>query len=134
MSKQKINGLIKKKVKNTTLKPSVPIKKIQDDDFGYSIQRNSPLLHKKESSGQKQFHVSAANLSNRSPLTKENGKSIKITKEVLDEIQLLGSFINESVIYKIIGELLDSYIQNELSERQQRQFEFILRKNTDISS
>lgn len=128
MGKQKINGLIKKKSKNTTLKPSVPIKKIQDDDFGYSIQRSSPLLHKKESSEQKQFHVSASNLSNRSPLTKENGKSIKITKEVLDEIQLLGSFINESVIYKIIGELLDSYIKNELSERQQRQFEFILKQ------
>ena len=128
MSKQKSNGLIKKK--KTTLKPSTPIKKIQGDDFGYSVQRQTPLLQKKEHTVQKQI----SNITKRSTLTKENGKSIKITKEILDEIQLLGSFINESVIYKIIGELLDSYIQNELSERQKRQFEFILKKSRDTSS
>jgi len=131
MGKQKINGLIKKK--NTTLKPSIPIKKIQDEDFGYSIQRSSPLLQKKEKAAKQRAQNSTSELSKRSALTKENGKSIKITKEVLDEIQLLGSFINESVIYKIIGELLDSYIKNELSERQQRQFEFILSKNENTS-
>ena len=98
------------------------------------MHQRTPLLQKKESSKKQQERLSNQKTFVRAALTKNNGKSIKITQEVLEEIQLLGSFINESVIYKIIGELLDSYIKNELSDRQQRQFEFMLNKKFNSSS
>ena len=106
MTNRKNKGLIKKSTKNKILKPSTPIKKIQNEDFSYSLHQRTPLLQKKESSKKQQERLSNQKTFSRAALTKDNGKSIKITQEVLEEIQLLGSFINESVIYKIIVKLV----------------------------
>lgn len=53
-------------------------------------------------------------------------KSLKVPTVIHSEINLLGSFMDENKTYVILQELIDSYVKNELTDRQQRQFEFIV--------
>ena len=132
-NKPKKGGLIKKQEKKPLLRPSVPVKKVQDDSFAYKApsnktkksQKKTPLISKSESPVIKRSMNHRTNRRSTS-LTTRNGRSIKIPEHILAEINLLGSFIDESVIYKILEELLDSYVQHELTDRQQRQFQFML--------
>ena len=55
-----------------------------------------------------------------------NTKSIKVPIVVHSEINLLGSFIVESKTYVILQKLIDSYVKNELTDRQKRQFEYMV--------
>ena len=58
---------------------------------------------------------------------KQNSKkSLKVPSEIHTQINLLGSFIDENKSYIILQRLIDSYIANELTKRQRRQFEFML--------
>lgn len=112
-------GLIKKKKKPSIMQPAVPVKKTQASDFSYStasVEQETP-------------HPIEKKVERKKPLTigKQNStKSLKVPSIVHTELNLLGSFMDESKTYVILQKLIDSYIRNELSNRQQRQFEFML--------
>ncbi|MBE1554513.1 hypothetical protein [Sporosarcina limicola] len=42
------------------------------------------------------------------------------------ELNLLGSFMDEHKTYVILQTLIDSYVKNELTDRQQRPFDFMV--------
>lgn len=130
MSNEK-GGLIKKK-KPAIMKPAVPVKK-NDMDFGYSvpakqeesvapIQTPTPEVVKKEvtktepATPRKKIGVGKTN----------STKSLKVPTVIHSEINLLGSFMDESKTYVILQKIIDSYVKNELTDRQQRQYEYMI--------
>ena len=137
MSNEK-GGLIKKK-KKPLMQPAVPVKKTQDMDFGYSEavkKEEVPAVESKpikeaanraSDSVRKVTKVApSASRSNLSVSTANSVKSIKVPSLIHSEINLLGSFMDENKTYVILQHLIDSYVRNELTDRQQRQFEFML--------
>jgi hypothetical protein len=131
MSNEK-GGLIKKKKKPTIMQPAVPVKK-NDMDFGYSspvkqdepvtpIETATPEVVEKEVT-----KVEPAQPRKKLGVGKTNStKSLKVPTVIHSEINLLGSFMDEGKTYVILQELIDSYVRNELTDRQQRQFEFMV--------
>lgn len=131
MSNEK-GGLIKKKKKPTIMQPAVPVKK-NDMDFGYSspvkqdepvtsIETATPEVVEKEVT-----KVEPAQPRKKLGVGKTNStKSLKVPTVIHSEINLLGSFMDEGKTYVILQELIDSYVRNELTNRQQRQFEFMV--------
>ena len=130
MSNEK-GGLIKKKKKPSLMQPAVPVKKTQATDFSYSkalapveeevkqpiVQQPVTTQPVKEQAEQKTSPT----------IGKHNSKkSLKLPSDVHTQINLLGSFMDESKSYMILQRLIDSYVTNELSNRQQRQFKFML--------
>lgn len=118
MSNEK-GGLIRKN-KKPIMQPPAPVKKTQETDFAYSepakvAKSPVPTVTKVESPKAK------------SNVGKKNStKSIKVPTYVHKEINLLGSFMDENKTYAILQNLIDSYVKNELTERQHRQFKFML--------
>ena len=53
-------------------------------------------------------------------------KSLKVPTVIHSEINLLGSFMDEGKTYVILQKIIDSYVKNELTDRQQRQFKFMV--------
>lgn len=45
-------------------------------------------------------------------------KSLKVPTLIHTEFNLLGSFMDENKAYVILQELIDSYVRNELTNRQ----------------
>lgn len=122
-------GLIKKK-KKPLMQPPAPVNKTQAADFSYSTPPVEP--EKKEPIVQQpiaQEKPAEQPEPKKRPLAigKQNStKSLKVPSVVHTEINLLGSFMDESKTYVILQKLIDSYVRNELTNRQQRQFEFML--------
>lgn len=120
MSNKK-GGLIRKK-KPSVMRPPVQVKKAQEEDFAYTGPTNQVIeppviadISKKETPKK------------RKTIGKSNStKSIKVPTYVHSEINLLGSFMDENKTYAILQVLIDSYVKNELTNRQQRQFEFMM--------
>lgn len=54
-----------------------------------------------------------------------NVKSIKVPNDLHVQIGILGKFMDENKTYAIISQLIEYYVENELTDRQQRQFEFM---------
>lgn len=54
-----------------------------------------------------------------------NVKSIKVPHDIHVKIGVLGKFMDENKTYAIISELIDYYKNNELTDRQQKQFEYM---------
>ena len=125
MSNQK-GGLIKKK-KKPTLQPPAPVIKTQAADFSYSTSTASAPVEEEA----KQPIIQQPIIQQEEPkkpqlIGKRNSnKSFKVPAEIHTQINLLGSFMDENVVYMILQRLIDSYVANELSNRQQRQFEFM---------
>ena len=121
-------GLIKKKKKPIMQAPA-PVNKTQASDFSYSTpvveqEAKKPIVQQPvaqqpaEQPEQKKRQLT---------IGKQNStKSLKVPSVVHTEINLLGSFMDESKTYVILQNLIDSYVKNELTDRQQRQFEFML--------
>ena len=114
------------------MQPAVPVKK-NDMDFGYStpakpnepvaaVEMPTPVAVEKEitkiepAQPRKKLGVGKAN----------STKSLKVPTVIHSELNLLGSFMDEGKTYVILQELIDSYVRNELTDRQQRQFEFMV--------
>lgn len=126
MSNEK-GRLIKKKKKPTIMQPSVPVKK-NDMDFGYTEPKKKkepapvkPVVAPKTTkvappTPRKKLGVGKAN----------STKSLKVPTLIHSELNLLGSFMDEHKMYAILQILIDSYVKNELTDRQQRQFEFMV--------
>lgn len=124
MSNEK-GGLIKKKKKPTIMQPAVPVKK-NNMDFGYSEPQkkevtSAPVVEKEVTK------IEPAKPRKKLGVGKSNStKSLKVPTVVHSEINLLGSFMDENKTYVILQKLVDSYVKNELTDRQQRQFEFMV--------
>lgn len=119
MSNEK-GGLIKKKKKPTIMQPSVPVKK-NDMDFGYTEPK------KQDKPAPKTTKVAPPTPRKKLGVGKANStKSLKVPTLIHSELNLLGSFMDEHKMYAILQILIDSYVKNELTDRQQRQFEFMV--------
>lgn len=126
MSNEK-GGLIKKKKKPTIMQPSVPVKK-NDMDFGYTEpkkqEESAPI---KPVVATKTTKVAPPTPRKKLSVGKTNStKSLKVPTLIHSELNLLGSFMDEHKMYAILQILIDSYVKNELTDRQQRQFEFMV--------
>lgn len=136
MSNEK-GGLIKKKKKPTIMQPAVPVKK-NDMDFGFKapVQQEKPAAPAvAEPAKVVEPPVVAKEVTKVEPakprvklgVGKSNStKSLKVPTVIHSELNLLGSFMDENKTYVILQKLIDSYVKNELTDRQQRQFEFMV--------
>lgn len=128
MSNEK-GGLIKKKKKPTIMQPSIPVKK-NDMDFGYSTpaKQEEPKPPVAAITVEKEVtKIEPAQPRKKLGVGKTNStKSLKVPTVIHSEINLLGSFMDEGKTYVILQKLIDSYVKNELTDRQQRQFEFMV--------
>lgn len=122
-------GLIKKK-KKPIMQPPAPVKKTQATDFSYS----TASVEKEEQQPIGQQPVTKHPVKEQAERKKSqtigqqnSTKSLKVPSEIHTQINLLGSFMDESKTYLILQRLIDSYVKNELTNRQQRQFEFMLK-------
>lgn len=61
-----------------------------------------------------------------------NVKSIKVPHDLHIQIGVLGKFMDENKTYAIISELVDYYTRNELTDRQQKQFEYMTEFFNDL--
>ena len=52
-------------------------------------------------------------------------KTIKVPSLLHTQINMLGKFMDETKTYAILNELIDNYVENQLTERQQKQFYFM---------
>lgn len=125
-------GLIKKKKKPTIMQPAVPVKK-SDMDFGYSApakqeQPAAPVKKATTSIVEKEVtKIEPATPRNKLGVGKTNStKSLKVPTVIHSELNLLGSFMDENKTYMILQKIIDSYVKNELTDRQQRQFKFMV--------
>lgn len=117
MSNEK-GGLIKKK--KPIMPPPAPVLKTQAEDFSFSTEPTPTPVEKEVKQPVKEQKKSK-------PIGKKNSiKTIKVPSDLHTKINLLGPFMDENKAYAILQRLVDSYIANELSDRQQRQFEFML--------
>ena len=125
MSNEK-GGLIKKKKKPTIMQPAVPVKK-SDMDFGYAAPVKNEPVAVTPAMEKEVTKIEPAKPRKKLGVGKSNStKSLKVPTVVHSELNLLGSFMNESKTYVILQKLVDSYVKNELTDRQQRQFEFMV--------
>lgn len=108
------------------MQPAIPVKK-SDMDFGYTApakQDEPSILATVEKEVTK---VEPAQTRKKLGVGKANStKSLKVPTVVHSELNLLGSFMDEGKTYVILQKLIDSYVKNELTDRQQRQFEFMV--------
>lgn len=117
-------GLIKKK-KKPIMQPPAPVKKTQATDFSYStssVEKKEPQPVTKHPVKEQAERKKAQTIGHQN-----STKSLKVPSEIHTQINLLGSFMDESKTYLILQRLIDSYVKNELTNRQQRQFEFMLK-------
>lgn len=126
MSNEK-GGLIKKR-KSPLMPAPATVKKTQGEDFSYSepVKKAEPPVNvqqpiEPETQQKPSSHIGKKN----------STKSFKVPSTVHTEIQLLGSFMDENKAYLILQKLIDSYVKNELTNRQQHQFEFMLEALTE---
>lgn len=70
--------------------------------------------------------VAKQNRKKKSVVGKSNNvKSIKVPHDLHIQIGVLGKFMDENKTYAIISELVEYYTKNELTDRQQKQFEYM---------
>ena len=123
MSNEK-GGLIKKKKKPAIMQPSVPVKK-NDMDFGYTEQEKPVSV--KSTAKPETTKIAPPTPRKKLGVGKSNStKSLKVPTLIHSELNLLGSFMDEHKTYVILQNLIDSYVKNELTDRQQRQFDFMV--------
>lgn len=129
MSNEK-GGLIKKKKKPIMQAPA-PVIKTQAADFSYTTapvpveeEVKQPIVQQPVTKPpvEEQPERKKSQL-----IGKQNStKTLKVPPIVHTKINLLGSFMDENKTYMILQRLIDSYVSNELTDRQQRQFEYML--------
>lgn len=116
--------------------PPAPVKKTQQTDFSYSepkqttqtdIAKNNTANIAKQPISNVEVPKTEKSTKSVTNIGKNNSnKSIKVPTVIHTQINLLGSFIDETKTYAILQKLIDSYLQNELTDRQRRQFEFMV--------
>lgn len=110
MSNEK-GGLIKKK-KKPIMQPPAPVIKTQAADFSYSPAPTQEEVGQPVKAQKKSKTIGT--------------KTFKVPAEIHTQIHLLSPFMDENKAYMILQRLIDSYVANELTNRQQRQFKFMV--------
>ena len=127
-------GLIKKN-KKPIMEPPAPVIKTQATDFSYSTAPASTTAPVEEETKQPVVKQPVTQQPAKEPTEQKQSKAIgkknstktlKVPSELHTKINLLGPFMDENKAYMILQRLVNSYIANELSDRQQRQFEFMV--------
>lgn len=139
MSEQTKKGpLIQKKQKTNTLTRPKPVLVTAKDDFKFTKEEpksetavQMPIKEKEKNVIAPEIKASIVEpekkkdvpLKRVSVVGKNNSvKSIKIPHDLHTQIGILGKFTDENKTYAIISQLVDYYVENELTDRQQRQF------------
>lgn len=100
--------------------PTNPVKEVEETkrsaEIPVSKKPESPKTEKKSTPRKKRVSV----------VGKDNSvKSIKVPHDIHVKIGILGKFMDENKTYAIISDLIDYYKENELTDRQQKQFEYM---------
>lgn len=136
--------LIKKKTKPSTLERPRPVVINSQNDFKFTNEKQSrpkPAEHPAVSEEKTEITASLPEkksvVSISEPKTKaprktksvvgknNNVKSIKVPHDLHVQIGVLGKFMDENKTYAIISELVEYYTKNELTDRQQKQFDYM---------
>lgn len=136
--------LIKKKTKSSTLERPRPVVISSQNDFKFNNdQQNVPQstnnsivkenkTETKASLPEKKSVVPIPDQKTKAPRKvksvvgkNNNVKSIKVPHDLHIQIGVLGKFMDENKTYAIISELVEYYTKNELTDRQQKQFEYM---------
>ena len=136
--------LIQKKSKPNTLERPKPVIVNNQNDFKFTnnkVKKEQPIintpLNRTETSlttpKTKGAETSIAKEIKRDPVQKvksvvgknNNVKSIKVPNDLHIQIGVLGKFMDENKIYAILSELVDYYVRNELTDRQQKLFDYM---------
>ena len=142
MSEQIKRGpLIQKKQKPNTLSRPKPVLVTGKDDFKFSSNESnedkivqvsnnekekSPVASEKKSPAVEVEKKKVIPQKRVSVVGKNNNvKSIKVPHDLHIQIGVLGKFMDENKTYAIISQLVNYYVETELTDRQQRQFEFM---------
>ena len=142
MSEQIKRGpLIQKKQKQNTLARPKPVLVTDKDDFKFSrepiktetvvhvpIEEKEKTVVVPERKTQKiESDIKKVVPRKRTAVVGKNNnvKSIKVPQDLHIQIGILGKFMDENKTYAIISQLVDYYVANELTDRQQRQFEYM---------
>ncbi|XKH51983.1 hypothetical protein LG275_13920 (plasmid) [Chryseomicrobium palamuruense] len=128
--------LIKKKPKPMDRPKPVNINAGSNSGFKFNSEPSSPVIEvdknpvskpsnqKEDASTNKKD--STARKTRASVVGKNDSvKSIKVPYDIHVKIGVLGKFMDENKTYAILSELIDYYQKNELTDRQQKQFEFM---------
>lgn len=135
MSEVSKGGLIKKTKKNPFERPK-PVFKTEMDDFKFSQEKtiiNEPVTPSKVSDSDSGIPAKVENKIIVDPPKRKkavvgknnNVKSLKVPEDIHLQLNLLGNFMGNAKTYTIISNLIQSYVKNELTDRQQRQFQFM---------
>lgn len=139
MSEQTKKGpLIQKKEKTNTLTRPKPVLVTAKDDFKFTKEEPKSETAIQVAIKEKEKNVIVPEIKTHivepekkndvllkrvSVVGKNNSvKSIKIPHALHTQIGILGKFTDENKTYAIISQLVDYYVENELTDRQQRQF------------
>ncbi|WP_282020854.1 hypothetical protein [Planomicrobium okeanokoites] len=136
--------LIKKKTKPSTLERPRPVVISNQNDFKFTNDKQLfPESTKNTNVNEKKIEPTASVAEKKSviptpePKTKaprkvksvvgknNNVKSIKVPHDLHIQIGVLGKFMDENKTYAIISELVEYYTKNELTDRQQKQFDYM---------
>ncbi|AQQ55582.1 hypothetical protein [Planococcus lenghuensis] len=139
MSEQSNKGPLIQKKSSTLTRPK-PVVTSGQNDFKFSQQpekpkdaevsvpkkKNEPETQVKTPPSEETEKKKAPRRSKRAAVGKNNNvKSVKVPHEIHVQIGVLGKFMDENKTYAIISELIDNYVANQLTDRQQKQFEYM---------
>ncbi|MBE3102638.1 MAG: hypothetical protein IMZ40_00155 [Bacilli bacterium] len=130
--------LIQKKQKTSTLSRPTPVIVTDNDAFKFTKEEPKaeiviqvPIEEKEKNvvAPKIKAYITEPEKKKKVPLKRvsvvgknNNVKSIKIPHDLHTQIGILGKFTDENKTYAIISQLVDYYVENELTDRQQRQF------------
>lgn len=136
--------LIKKKTKSSTLERPRPVVINSQNDFKFNNDKqnfpqsiNNPVVNEEKTEPHATLPEIKSTIPISEPKTKaprkvksvvgknNNVKSIKVPHDLHVQIGVLGKFMDENKTYAIISELVEYYTKNELTDRQQKQFDYM---------
>lgn len=135
MSEVSKGGLIKKVKKNPLERPK-PVFKTEMDDFKFSQETtkiNDSFTSSEKIASETEIPPKVETKIIVDPPKRKkavvgknnNVKSLKVPEDIHLQLNLLGNFMGNAKTYTIISNLIQSYVKNELTDRQQRQFQFM---------
>lgn len=136
--------LIKKKTKSSTLERPRPVVISSQNDFKFTNEKqnfsqpaNNPVVNEEKTEPrailpEKKSTIPVPETKTKAPRKvksvvgkNNNVKSIKVPHDLHVQIGVLGKFMDENKTYAIISELVEYYTKNELTDRQQKQFDYM---------
>jgi len=133
--------LIQKKQKTNSLSRPKPVLVTGKDDFKFSSKESiqettvqEVIKEKEQPIKVPEKKVQTVEPEKKKPVPikrvavvgkNNNVKSIKVPNDLHVKLGVLGKFMDENKTYAIISELVDYYVKNDLTDRQQKQFGYM---------